>query len=67
VSVADRDGSVVFRFTPDSGPPERRVFVPRLGSGWTRHDQVWTGCRWQTRGVEKIRGLTVSGSPDATD
>jgi hypothetical protein len=61
VTVAEREGSVVIRHDPVAGPPERDVFAPRHDGTWTHHDQVWTGCAWRTRGVERARDLTVSG------
>jgi|APHM01.1.fsa_nt_gi hypothetical protein len=62
MSVADRDESVVLRIDPARGAPERQVFVPRSGGEWGRHDQVWTGCAWRTRGVETVRDVSVSGA-----
>jgi len=64
MSVADRADSVVVRFEPAMGSPQRIVFEPRHEGAWDRHDQVWTGCQWRTRGVERVRDVDVD-APEA--
>lgn len=66
MKVADRADSVVVRHDPVAGPLQRTVYEPRHDGAWDRHDQVWTGCRWRTRGVERVHDVTVS-APEAAE
>lgn len=62
----DGGDGVIIRIDPAAGPPERLLFEPRDEGGWDRAEQVWTGCAWRTRGIDRVDRLAVETPDDDT-
>jgi len=61
----DRSDAIIVRWDPPQAPPRRLRFEPR-DDGWTRFEEVWTGCLWRVVGSERVDKVTVNSPAEVT-